>query len=106
MSKNEKEIIVVAETGFDVEGEQYINIEKAETMEESREAFIAKLKSFLGVEDYDEPSEPDESDDESDDDDDDWADDRESFEDEYKDQIDAGKYVDYNENYLLQIKVI
>lgn len=90
MSKNEKdkEIIIVAETGFDFDDEQYINLETADSMEDARKAFIAKLKTFLGVEDYDDSVE------------------EESFEDEYKSSIDAGKYVDYDENYLLQIKVI
>lgn len=87
-------LFVVAEAGFDIEDEPYINLVKCNNMSKAKEVFISMLKSFVG---YEEGviSEDDED-----------TEKHQTFEDEYGEFIHNGKYIDYSERYFLQIKEI
>lgn len=86
-------LYIVVEAGFDIDDEPYANLAKCFSMSEAREVFIEKLKNFVC---YEEPEEDPDEDEEP----------PQSFEEEYDENIYTGKYVDYDERYLLQIKEV
>ena len=88
-------LYIVVEAGFDIDDEPFANLTKCFSMPEAREVFIEKLKNFVC---YEEPEE--------DDDDEEEDEPVPSFEEEYDENIYTGKYVDYDERYLLQIKEV
>lgn len=94
MKLRRQPLYIVVEAGFDIDDEPFVNVAKCFSMPEAREIFIEKLKNFTC---YEEPEEedPDEDDEPA-----------PSFEEEYDEEIYTGKFVDYNERYLLQIKEV
>ena len=89
-------LFVVIEVDFDIDDEPYVNLVKCFSISEARKIFIERLKSFTGYEETEEDDDEDEEEDEP----------APSFEEEYDEEIYTGKFVDYNERYLLQIKEV
>jgi len=87
-------LFLVVESGRCCDGEIYINVRsKNKTLEEAKEDFIEAMKAFLGYEEVDEDEEDEEY----------WYEDCISFEKYYKEEIDEGIFIDYDEPYILRI---
>ena len=84
-------LFLVVESGRCCDGEIYINVRsKNKTLEEAKKDFIEAMKAFLGYEEEDEDEEY-------------RYEDYISFEKYYKEEIDEGVFIDYDEPYILRI---
>jgi hypothetical protein len=89
-------LFLVVESGRCCDGEIYIAVRsKNKTLKEAKEDFIEAMKVFLG---YEEEEEDNNEEDEYY-----WTEDHDSFEETYKEEIDEGVFIDYDEPYILRI---